>query len=43
MHYIKPHDRNQRLFFRSLDDFVSSEHPVRILDAIVSNIVKNNP
>jgi len=27
MHYIKPHDRNQRLFFSSLDDFVSSEHP----------------
>ena len=43
MHYIKPHDRNQRLFFSSLDDFVSSEHPVRILDAIVRNIVKNNP
>lgn len=43
MHYIKPHDRNQRLFFSSLDDFVSSEHPVRILDTIVGNIVKNNP
>ena len=43
MHYIKPNNRNQTLFFSSLDDFVSSEHPARILDAIVSNIVKNNP
>lgn len=43
MHYIQPYNRNQTLFFSSLDDFVSSEHPVRILDAIISKIVKNNP
>jgi len=43
MHFIEPSDRSQNLLFSSLDDFISKKHPVRIIDAIIGNIVKNNP
>jgi transposase len=43
MHFIKPNDRHQSVIFGSLDNLVSSDHPVRIIDAIVSNIVSSNP
>lgn len=43
MHFVQPRNRDQTLFFNSLDDFVHRDHPVRILDAIVSNILRHNP
>lgn len=43
MHFIKPTDRNQAVIFGSLDNLVSRENPVRIIDAIISSIVQNNP
>jgi len=43
MHFVKPIDRNQSLLFSSLDAFVPRNHPVRIIDAIIGNIVKSNP
>lgn len=42
MHYVQSADRNQTLLFSSLDDFIPKEHPVRIIDAIVNNIIKSN-
>ncbi len=43
MHFIQPENRNQTLFFSSLNDFIKKDHPVRIIDAIIRNIIKNNP
>ena len=44
MSYISPVDRHQcTLMSNSLDELVSSDHPVRILDRLVDMIVKNNP
>lgn len=43
MHYIQPKDRYQTTFFTALDDYVSQDNPVRILDFIVESIVRDNP
>lgn len=42
MHFIKQKNRNQAVIFGSLDNMIPREHPVRIIDVIVRNIVKNN-
>ncbi|MDR3665496.1 MAG: IS1182 family transposase [Ignavibacteriaceae bacterium] len=39
MKYIQPSDRQQYHLMSSLDDMVSQEHPVRIIDKIVESIV----
>lgn len=43
MHFVKPVDRNQSVIFGSLDNLIACDHPVRIIDAIISNIVQSNP
>ena len=43
MHYIPTADRQQFTFLQSLDDLVSAEHPVRIIDEIVESIIAANP
>ncbi len=43
MHFIKPENRRQSSLFSSLDDFISSENPVRLLEEIVDQVVKVNP
>ena len=42
MKYIQPIDRNQYQLMSSLEDLVSAEHPVRIIDSIVDSIVLSN-
>jgi transposase len=42
MHYIEPLDRNQYQLMSCLDDLVSANHPVRIIDKIVDSIVSSN-
>jgi len=39
MQYIQPSDRQQYHLMSSLDDMVTAEHPVRIIDKIVDSIV----
>ena len=43
MSYIHPADRSQYVLMNSLDDLVHSDHPVRLIDAMISTIVENNP
>lgn len=43
MRYIRPADRSQFVMMNTLDDLVSAEHPVRILDIIIEQIVTSNP
>lgn len=43
MHYIPPEDRQQFTFMHSLDDMVGSDHYVRLLDALVEQVVSANP
>jgi len=43
MHFVKQKDRTQTVIFGSLDNMISRDHPVRIIDAIISNIVRSNP
>jgi transposase len=43
MSYIQPSDRHQATLMNSLDDLISSRHPVRLLDKLVDGIVKQNP
>ena len=43
MHFIEPENRRQASLFTSLDDFVESDNPVRLLDLIVERIVQANP
>jgi len=42
MKYIEPADRNQYQLMSSLDDLVSPNHPVRIIDMIVDSILSSN-
>ena len=42
MQYIQPADRYQYQLMSSLDDLISQEHPVRIIDEIIDTIVENN-
>ncbi|MFQ5582852.1 MAG: IS1182 family transposase [Calditrichia bacterium] len=42
MHYITPEDRHQFTFMQSLNDLVSSEHYVRLIDVIVDEVVGAN-
>lgn len=42
MKYIQPTDRSQYQIMSSLDELVSSDHPVRIIDQIVNLIVSSN-
>lgn len=42
MKYIEPADRNQFELMSSLDDLVSENHPVRIIDKIVDLIVSSD-
>jgi transposase len=43
MHYIEPADRTQFVFLNKLDDMVSKDNIVRLLDYLVEAIVKSNP
>lgn len=43
MQYIQPSDRSQYQLMSSLDDLVSEDHPVRIIDKIVDKIVLSAP
>ena len=42
MRYIQPSDRKQFQIMNTMDDLISEEHPVRIIDKIVDLIVSNN-
>lgn len=42
MHFIIPENRDQYTLYGKLDDLISREHPIRLLDALVDNIVTNN-
>ena len=42
MHFIVPDDRTQFTLCGKLDDFVAEDHPVRLLDLIVDQIVNSN-
>lgn len=43
MHFIPQQDRSQMTFMSSLNDLVSPDHPVRIIDAIVDSILSASP
>ena len=43
MYFIKPADRNQFQMMSSMDDLVSEDHPVRLIDVIIDSIVETNP
>jgi hypothetical protein len=43
MHYIEPADRSQFIFLNKLDDMISKENIVRLLDFLIEAIVKANP
>jgi transposase len=43
MHFIEPADRNQIIFMNKLDDIVSSDNIVRVLDDLVDSIIKKTP
>ena len=42
MNYIEPLDRNQYQLMNCLDDMVSTNSPVRIIDKVVDSIVSSN-
>ncbi len=42
MHFIAPNDRSQFTFFGKLDDLIDEDHPIRLLDVLVDNIVNTN-
>lgn len=43
MNYVEPKDRNQLRLMTSIEDYVPLDNPVRIIDLLVEQIVKNNP
>ncbi|MEX0769122.1 MAG: IS1182 family transposase, partial [Balneolaceae bacterium] len=43
MAYISLPDRGQLTFMNKLDDLVSPEHPVRVIDTVVERLVQENP
>ena len=42
MNYIEPLDRNQYQLMNCLDDLVSTNHLVRIIDKVVDSIISSN-
>ncbi|MBU1298994.1 MAG: IS1182 family transposase [Bacteroidetes bacterium] len=42
MNFIKPEDRYQIGIFNSLDDIISRDNPVRIINLVIDSIVDNN-
>lgn len=42
MHFIIPEDRNQQTLFGKLDDLISEDNPIRLLDALVEKIIGGN-
>ncbi len=42
MQYIQPADRQQYILMSSLEDLVSPDHPVRIIDKILDSIILSN-
>lgn len=42
MHFIEPDNRSQLTFLGKLDDLVAANHPVRLLDLLVDQIVNIN-
>lgn len=42
MHYKEPEDRNQLQLFTSLDLFISPDHPIRVIDALIESIFNSN-
>ncbi len=43
MRFVQPADRSQCVMMNSLDDLVGPNHPVRLIDSVVDEIVKSNP
>lgn len=43
MHYIEPSDRNQLTLANNVDDWVSKDNVVRLIDVLVDRIVKTQP
>jgi transposase len=43
MHYVEPADRTQFIFLNKLDDMVSPDNLVRLLDFLVESIINENP
>ena len=43
MRYIQPIDRYQMQLMSSIEDLISPDHPVRIIDKIVDSIVQSDP
>ena len=43
MGYIQPLDRNQLTLPESLDSYISSENPVRLIDGFVDQFIKLHP
>ncbi|MEK9138135.1 MAG: IS1182 family transposase, partial [Bacteroidota bacterium] len=43
MRYLQPVNRSQFVLMNTLDDLVPTDHPVRIIDAIIEQIVAANP
>ena len=43
MGYIQPLDRNQLTLPESLDSYISSENPVRLIDGFVDQFIKFHP
>lgn len=43
MRYIQPENRAQYVMMNTLDDLVPSDHPVRIMDTVIEQMVAANP
>lgn len=43
MRYIQPENRTQCVMLNTLDDLVSSDNPVRIIDIVIDQMVSANP
>lgn len=43
MHYIKAENRQQYTLANSLDDMISLDHPVRIIDMVIEKILQQSP
>lgn len=43
MKYIQPADRNQYSLLSSLEDLVTTDHPVRIIDMVINSVISSDP
>ena len=43
MHYKKQCNREQMILFNSLDDAISPDHPIRVINVLIDSIIENNP